>query len=142
MTTVRWAHRLTGGRVGIVSNKAAVLVRMWVDYYGFGPWVAALAGPDSSGFRKPDARAIEPVLRELGVVAADTLLVGDMTVDVAAGAAVGMPVVTVHGQTSTRDELVAAGAVAVLDDLRELQAWVETEIARRRLRGHSGSGNG
>ena len=141
LATVQWAHRLTGGRVGIVSNKAAALSRMWIDHHGFAAWVAALAGPDSSGFRKPDPRAVEPVLQELGAPAANSLLVGDMTVDVAVGAAVGMPVVTVHGQTSTRDELMSAGAAAVLDDLRDLQGWVEREISRRGLPGHSAGGN-
>jgi len=132
LAVVRGVHALTGGRVGVVSNKAAELCNLWLAHHRFAPWIAAVSGPDSSGVRKPGAGAVEPVLRALGVVAAEALLVGDMTVDVETGLGLGMPVAVVHGQTSTRLELESAGATAVLDDLRGLPAWLEAERRRRR----------
>jgi phosphoglycolate phosphatase len=49
--------------------------------------------------------------------AAGTVLVGDSVHDVAAGRAAGVPVVAVATGRSSRDELAAAGADVVLDDL-------------------------
>lgn len=142
LPVVRWAHSLTGGRVGVVSNKAASLSRRWIEHHGFAPWIALVSGPDTSGVRKPGRGAIEPALGELGCSGAGALLVGDMTVDVETGKAVDMPVVAVHGQTSTCAELVEAGAAAVLDNLGELPGWVESERRRRDDRRSRSAENG
>jgi phosphoglycolate phosphatase len=117
--------RGTKGKVGVVSNKAAAWCRPWLERWGFSRHVAALAGPDTSGARKPDPAAVVPVLKELDVRPGDALMVGDMTVDVDAGHAVGMRAVAILGVTSTRRELEAAGPVAILDDIRALPAWLK-----------------
>jgi len=125
-------HQATGGKVGVVSNKHAALCRDWLRYWDLLRFVAAVSGPDTAGARKPDPGALRPVLATLGVDAADALLVGDMEVDVETGRATGVPVVTVAGPSRSREELAAAGADAILADLRELPAWLaEHPVAPR-----------
>lgn len=114
----------TGGKVAIVSNKLSHLSAMWMARWGLSRHVALLAGPDTFGARKPDPRATLPVLAHLGVAPPDALLVGDMEVDAAAGAAVGMPVIGVRQDGTSPAALRRAGMLAVLFDLRDLPAWL------------------
>lgn len=123
-TVLTHVHQATGGKVGVVSNKHAALCRDWLRYWDLLRYVAAVSGPDSAGARKPDPAALHPVLEALGVAAAEALLIGDMEVDVETGHAAGMPVVVIAGPSRSREQLAAAGAEAILADLRELPAWL------------------
>lgn len=114
----------TDGRVAIVSNKFERYSRAWVNYWGLGNLVTVVVGPDTFGARKPDPAMLRPVLQRFGAAPGDTLLVGDMVVDVAAGRAAGIPVVCVRGAGGVPAELRRAGALAVLADLRDLPGWL------------------
>jgi len=117
-------HDRTGGRIAVVSNKYAALCRRWLDYWRFGGLIAYVGGPEESGARKPDPRAVAPALAALGVHPEEALFVGDMEVDVATGRNLGMPVVAIRGDTVASAALRAAGALAVLFDLRDLPDWL------------------
>ena len=114
----------TRGRVAVVSNKDEELSRLWLRHTHLDRHVAVVVGPDTYGVRKPDPGALLPVLRGFGVAAGDALFVGDMAVDAAAGAAVGMPVVGVSADRAGAAALRAGGVAAVLDRLGELPAWL------------------
>ncbi|HPC83698.1 MAG TPA: HAD hydrolase-like protein [Thermoanaerobaculaceae bacterium] len=114
----------TDGRVAIVSNKLSHLSLAWVRRCGLERHVALVAGPDTFGVRKPAAGAVLPVLQRFGVAPGDALLVGDMAIDAAAGAVVGMPVVGVRQDGTDPAELRRAGMLAVLFDLRDLPGWL------------------
>jgi len=116
--------RGTGGRVGVVSNKYAALCRGWLEHWRLARFVATVAGPEESGARKPDPRAIEPALAALAVAPDEALLVGDMDVDVETGRNAGVPVVAVRGGASPSRVLERAAPLAVLDTLRELPGWL------------------
>lgn len=118
------AAACTGGRVAIVSNKQARFSRGWLEHWGLGRHVAIVAGPDSYGARKPDAAAVLPVLEELGVAAGEALLVGDMEVDAITGRNAAVPVVLVRGGATAAVALDALGALAVLDSVADLPAWL------------------
>ena len=118
------AHAGTGGRVGVVSNKLAGLCRGWLEHWGLLPLVAVVAGPDTSGARKPDPAALLPALAALAVPPGAALLVGDMAIDAATGRNAGVEVVLVAGGASPAGELAAAGALAVLDGVAALPAWL------------------
>ena len=114
----------TGGKVGVVSNKYARLCRGWLDHWDLARFVASVAGPDTTGVRKPDPAALSPVLAALGVAPGEALLVGDMEVDAATGRNAGVAVVLLAGGASAPEALAAAGALAVLAGLRDLPAWL------------------
>jgi HAD superfamily hydrolase (TIGR01509 family) len=114
----------TAGRVAVVSNKDEELSRLWLRHAGLERLVRAVVGPDTYGVRKPDPGALLPVLRGFGVAPASALVVGDMVVDVAAGAGVGTPVVGVNADPIAAGALRAAGATAVLGGVGELPAWL------------------
>ena len=118
------AARGSGGRTAVVSNKFEWLSRRWLRYWGLGELVAMVVGPETTGVRKPDPGAVLPVLAAFGVAPAEALIVGDMEVDAETGQAAGIPVVGVRNETVSRQSMVAAGARAVLFDLRDLPAWL------------------
>jgi HAD superfamily hydrolase (TIGR01509 family) len=119
-----WCCSGTGGRVAVVSNKLSELSQEWLRRFDLDRFVAMVVGPDSFGVRKPDPKAVLPVLSRFGVRPADALLVGDMAVDAATGRAAGMPVVGVRQDGTSPDSLRLAGMLAVLFDLRDLPAWL------------------
>ena len=113
-----------GRNVAVVSNKYEELCRGWLKHLGLARHIAVVVGPDTYGARKPDPAVIAPVLQGFGVAAADALMVGDMEVDAATAAGVGVPLVGVQGDTEKARALLAAGAVAVLGALEELPGWL------------------
>jgi len=114
----------TLGKVAVVSNKYEELCRGWLAHWGLAPHVAVVVGPDTYGVRKPDPATVLPALERFGVRPGDALMIGDMEIDVSTANAAGIPAVAVHADSSSAERLLAAGAVAALDTLRELPTWL------------------
>ncbi|MEU0155279.1 HAD family hydrolase [Micromonospora fulviviridis] len=104
-----------GGRVMVVTAKMGRLAKLHLDHLGLA--VDELAG---DLFAEEKATA----LREHGA----TLYVGDHVADMAAAQAAGIPGVGVATGPCTRDELSAAGAHVVLDDLAGFPAALDRTI--------------
>ncbi|MET7804117.1 HAD family hydrolase [Micromonospora chersina] len=104
-----------GGRVMVVTSKIGRLAKLHLDHLGLA--VDELAG---DLFAEEKATA----LREHGA----TLYVGDHVADMAAAQAAGIPGVGVATGPCTRDELSAAGAHVVLDDLTGFPAALDRII--------------
>ncbi len=107
------ATRAAGGLVAVVTAKLGTLARLHLDHVGLA--VDAVVG-DAFAEGKTGA------LRELGA----TAYVGDHVADVRAAVAAGPGVAAVGVPTGpcTAEELAAAGADVVLDDLTEFPAWL------------------
>lgn len=73
---------------------------------------------------KPDPEAVLKTLRELGVAAADALVVGDMPVDILMGRGAGVKTCGVTYGNGSRESLAAAGADWIIDDISELLALI------------------
>lgn len=110
-----------GGRVMVVTAKMGRLAKLHLDHLGLA--VDELAG---DLFAEQKATA----LRDHGA----TLYVGDHVADMAAAQAAGIPGVGVATGPCTRDELSAAGAHVVLDDLAGFPAALD-RIIRLALEG-------
>lgn len=104
-----------GGRVMVVTSKIGRLAKLHLDHLGLA--VDELAG---DLFAEEKATA----LREHGA----TLYVGDHVADMAAAEAAGIPGVGVATGPCSRDELAAAGADLVLDDLTGFPAALDRII--------------
>ena len=120
-----YVARRTCGKVAVVSNKYEELSRGWLRHVGFEELIAVVVGPDTYGVPKPGPGAVLPVLRGFGVAPGDSLVVGDMDVDVATGSGIGAPVVGVQADPAAARALRAAGAAAVLPALADLPGWLE-----------------
>lgn len=117
----------TGGKVAVASNKYAYLSQKWLEHWGLSRWVEAVIGPDTTGTRKPDGAFLKAALHALQVAPEDALYVGDMEVDVEAGRAAEVPVVGFAGPSRSPNELWAAGAFFVIEDLRMLPSLLREE---------------
>ncbi|MEU8388974.1 HAD hydrolase-like protein [Micromonospora sp. NPDC048842] len=109
------AIRTRGGRVLVVTSKIGRLARLHLDHLGLA--VDELAG---DLFAEQKATA----LREHGA----THYVGDHVADMVAAAAAGVPGIGVATGPCSADELRAAGAEVVLDELTEFPAALDRMI--------------
>lgn len=109
-----------GVRLAIASNKPAVFSRQLLAGFGLAELFAFVGGPDLGFPEKPDPAMVLAALAVLDVPAAETLYVGDMTVDVATARAAGLPVAVVPLGSSTRGELESEGPDYVLPALADV----------------------
>ncbi|MFR9775802.1 HAD family hydrolase [Micromonospora sp. MS34] len=110
-----------GGRVMVVTSKIGRLAKLHLDHLG-------LAADELAGDLFAEEKAT--ALREHGA----TLYVGDHVADMAAAGAAGIPGVGVATGPCSTDELRAAGAHLVLDDLTGFPAALD-RIIRLALEG-------
>ena len=86
-----------GYKLAVCSNKAVGFTRQLVKMLGVEELFAEVLGPEDVANRpKPDPAMLLEACRRIGVSPADAVYIGDMTVDVLAGNAAGIPVWLVH----------------------------------------------
>ncbi|MER7167723.1 HAD family hydrolase [Micromonospora sp. NPDC000207] len=106
------AVRARGGRVLVVTSKLGALARLHLDHLG-------LAVDEVVGDLFAEEKAT--ALRAHGA----THYVGDHVADMVAAHAAGVPGIAVATGPCSREELAAAGAELVLDDLTEFPGALE-----------------
>lgn len=118
------ALRRRGLPLGVCSNKAVAFTRQLVSALGLGEHMTAVLGPEDVGGRpKPDPAMLLEGCRRLSVSADSTVYVGDMSVDVEAGKAAGIPVWLVHVGMAGTDDPRTLGPARVLADFGEILKW-------------------
>jgi histidinol-phosphate phosphatase family protein len=147
------ALRRAGLRVGVVSNQSGVgagritlgqvqAVNRRVDELTgpFDTWQVCPHGADEGcGCRKPQPGLIRAAADELGVAAADCVVIGDIGADVAAARAAGARGILVPTPATRPEELVGVpcaadlrAAVAAILGGRPLPSWQPGEAAQPR----------
>jgi len=112
-----------GRALAVISNKPGPMVRQILGGLALtSRFALALGGDDVPP--KPDPAGVREVLRRLGVAAVDAVLVGDSAVDAATARNAGLAFVAVTWGLASREELVAAGAVHLVDRAEELAPWL------------------
>ena len=96
-----------GIRLAIASNKPAVFSRQLLAGFGLAELFTFIGVPDLGFTEKPDPAMVLAALQAMRATPAETLYVGDMTVDIATARAAGLPVAVVPEGSSTREELEA-----------------------------------
>ena len=81
-----------GFHTGICSNKPVAFTQKLVVTLGIAAWLDVLLGPEDVGRHKPAPDMLLAAMKRLNVEAAQTLYVGDMTVDVQTARAAGVRV--------------------------------------------------
>ena len=108
-----------GCRMAVISNKSDAEVKRLVEEYARGFFLAAVG--DRPGIpRKPAPDAVLRTMEELGGTPERTLYVGDSEVDILTARHAGLDCMAVTWGFRTREELIRAGATALIDSPLEL----------------------
>jgi phosphoglycolate phosphatase len=112
-----------GRTLAVLSNKPGPMVRQILEGLGVaGRFAAVVGGGDAPA--KPDPAGVLELLGRLGARAEDAVLVGDSPVDAATARNAGITFVAVTWGLSSREELVRAGAVHLVDRAGDLAPWL------------------
>ena len=118
--TLEWL-RDKGFVLTVASSRQSVSLNAFLRDLGILPCFRYVLGADNVSRAKPDPEPVLKTLRDLGYRAENTLVVGDMPVDILMGARAGAGTVGVTYGNSSRADLLEAGADFVLDHFSELQ---------------------
>jgi phosphoglycolate phosphatase len=105
--------------LGIATGKSQRGVRLVLTHHGLIDHFITIKTADDAP-SKPDPGMVIAAMREAGVEAANTVVVGDTVYDIAMARAAGAAAIGVNWGYHRRAALAEAGALAVLDDFRSL----------------------
>jgi phosphoglycolate phosphatase len=80
----------TGRKMAVLTNKPVNPSRAIVEALGLGSFFSSVYGGNSFASKKPDPEGARAILRETGMQAGDTLMVGDSHVDVSTAQNAGL----------------------------------------------------
>lgn len=119
-------QQLHGVRIGILTNGFGDLQRMKLETSGLLPWFETVVISGEIGIGKPDPRAFEIALRELGADPNECLMVGDgLETDMGGAAAFGIRSVLLSRGSSQQER-----DGPVIASLSELAPLVEDMLQR------------
>lgn len=111
--------------LSIASSRSSPSLHLFLRNMGVAEYFPYVLGSDSVERHKPDPEPVIKTLREMGYEASDAVVVGDMPVDIAMAHNAGVRAIGVSYGNANREELVAAGADAVIDDIAELITLID-----------------
>ena len=112
--------RRRGYILSIASSRLTDSLRLFMDAHDISRHFDFVVGSDSVERHKPDPEPVLMTLKELGYRPSEAFVVGDMPVDIAMAHGAGVSACGVTYGNATRDELLAAGAEYLIDDIEEL----------------------
>lgn len=110
----------SGYILSVASSRQSVSLRGFLHDMSVEDCISYILGADNVEKSKPDPEPVLKTLRELGIPAEESLVVGDMPVDIIMGLRAGAATCGVTYGNSCRDDLVEAGAGYIIDDISEL----------------------
>jgi phosphoglycolate phosphatase len=119
------AMRADGATIAICTNKREALACALIEELGLAGLFAAIHGPDTSGFAKPDPRPVRQCLAATG--AARGVFVGDSDTDIRAAGAAGLPCLAALFGYGPLD--LSAEAFALFSAYEEIPALVRRAAA-------------
>ena len=115
------AHRI---RMAIASSRTSASLHGFIREMRLTGKIAMVIGSDEVSHHKPHPEPVNVILSELGVPASETLVVGDMPVDILMGSAAGTHTCAVTYGNASAEELSTAGADFLIGDMAELATIV------------------
>ena len=112
-----------GVQMAVYSNKADEFSKVIVEHY-FPGMFQLIRGKVDGVPVKPDPTGVRSVMKELGADPAETLFVGDSSVDIRTGHNAGMTTCGVTWGFRSRESLVEAGADNLADTAAELESMI------------------
>ena len=115
--------KAAGVQMAVYSNKADEFSKVIVEHYF--PGIFQLIRGKVDGVPvKPDPTGVRSVMKELGADPAETLFVGDSSVDIRTGHNAGMTTCGVTWGFRSRESLMEAGADNLADTAAELESMI------------------
>lgn len=114
-----------GYTMAIASSRLTDSLMLFMRAHNIDHYFSCVVGSDSVERHKPNPDPANRVLSELDFKPSEALVVGDMPVDILMGRNAGTRTVGVSYGNAAREELIAAEADYVIDDIRELLPIVE-----------------
>ena len=106
--------------LSVASSRQSVSLRGFLHDMSVEDCISYILGADNVEKSKPDPEPVLKTLREIGIPAEESLVVGDMPVDIIMGLRAGAATCGVTYGNSSRDDLVEAGAGYIIEDISEL----------------------
>ena len=116
--------RRRGIQMAIASSRTSRSLRGFVSDMHLDEYIAMVVGCEDVAATKPAPDAANIILSSLGVSPAETIVVGDMPVDIQMGRAAGIRSIGVTYGNSTPDQLLSVGAIALISDISALLQYV------------------
>lgn len=114
LATLSWAT------FGIVTNKPESFSHLILKGLGLDSYFSIVLGGDSMPDRKPDPAPLRAAMERCGVLPRHTVMVGDSSVDVAAGLAAGAITCGISSGFRGHEELDAAGCDVIVESFSEI----------------------
>jgi phosphoglycolate phosphatase len=114
------ALKESGCVLTIASSRSYGSLKEFLRKMGIAPYISYVLGANSVTHAKPHPEPVLKTMADMGFTADETLVVGDMPVDIQMGKGAGARTCAVTYGNASRDELIAAGADYVIDDFSEL----------------------
>ena len=122
-----------GYHLAVATGKSREgLDRSLQGHQGIAPLFATTRCADETA-DKPDPLMLAQILDELGLDAAEALMIGDTDYDVSMAQAIGMASLGVATGAHDPGRLLQAGARAVVEDVRAIPAWLGLPASPRRF---------
>jgi len=113
----------SGYQMAVATGKSRVGLNRALAYSGLGPFFAGTRCADEC-FSKPHPQMLFDLMEQLSVAPEKTLMIGDTTHDLHLAANAGVASLAVTYGAHTEQALAALDALAVLDDVDALSAWL------------------
>lgn len=110
----------SGMAMTVASSRSTTSLHELLQVLGIAHCFSYVLGADEVVHAKPDPEPVLKTLMATGFDASQTLVVGDMPVDILMGRGAGCRTCGVTYGNGTREELLAAGADFVIDGMHEL----------------------
>ena len=108
--------------ISLASSRGHATLAAFVSDLKLDNYIALVLGADDVKIAKPDPYPVLKTLKQLGVSAKDTLVVGDMSFDILMGKRAGCRTCGVTYGNGTVDELRLAGADIITDSLMKIDS--------------------
>lgn len=104
----------------VASSRSSLSLNGFLGDMEIAEYVSYVLGADSVKMAKPHPEPVLRTMADLGYTAAETLVVGDMPVDILMGKGAGTLTCGVTYGNSSREDLVASGADFIIDGIGSL----------------------
>ncbi|MBO5069747.1 MAG: HAD hydrolase-like protein [Roseburia sp.] len=111
----------------LASSKPEAACRRLLEHFGLTSYFDEIVGATLDGSISTKEQVLEELYRRAGVDKSMMCLIGDTKYDAKGAKAFGIRCIGVSYGFGTREEMLAAGAEVVIDDIREVEKYIEND---------------